>query len=82
MTSGFFIWKNKTFIKNYENTSAANFGGKFESYGISNFEAVDIDNYEDLFFAENFLSGQNENTKIKYHPLVSDLIKNNLIQPN
>lgn len=82
MTSGFFIWKNKIFIENFENNSAANFCGNFESYGVSNFEAIDIDNYEDLYFAEKFLFQKEKDKKIEYHPLVSDLIKDNLIQPN
>ncbi len=82
MTSGFFIWKNKTFMENYVNSSAANFGGKFKSYGISNLESIDIDNYEDLYFAEKFLSESHKDSDFQYHPLVSNLIKKNLIHPN
>ena len=58
MTSGFFIWRNKTFIEYYEKNSAANFCGNFESYGISKMESIDIDNYEDLEFAERFLNNR------------------------
>ena len=82
MTSGFFIWKNKTFLRHYENNSAANFCGNFESYGISSFESLDIDNYDDFDFAEKFLSANNKETIYEYHPIVANLIKNNLIKTN
>ena len=82
MTSGFFIWRNKTFIEYYEKNSAANFCGNFESYGISKMESIDIDNYEDLEFAERFLNNDENKSSFKYHRSVDNLIKNNLIKSN
>ena len=82
MTSGFFIWRNNIFLKNYRNNSAANFSGNFESYGISKFESIDIDTYEDLNFAKKILSQNNQKNSYEYHDSIKDLVKNNLIQPN
>ena len=82
MTSGFFIWRNKTFIYNYENSKAANFCGKFESYGISDFEAIDIDTEEDLDIALRFLSTEKKTFRYKYHKSVDELIKKGLITSN
>ena len=82
MTSGFFIWKNKTFIESYEKNFSANFCGKFQSFGVSSFEAIDIDNYEDLELAEKFLSKKPKKLEYEYHPLVADLIKNKLVDTN
>tara|TARA_Y100001978_G_C23667203_1_gene421808 strand:- start:291 stop:1037 length:747 start_codon:yes stop_codon:yes gene_type:complete len=82
MTSGFFIWRNKTFINHYENSKAANFCGKFESYGISDFESIDIDTEEDLEIANRFLSSEGKPFDYKYHKSVDELIKKGLIRTN
>lgn len=82
MTSGFFIWKSSVFMSHYENNLAANFCGKFESYGISNFESIDIDTHEDLDIAEKFLIDSKRKSNFIYHPLVSKLIKKDIIKPN
>ena len=82
MTSGFFIWRNNVFIDHYKNNAAANFCGNFESYGISSFESIDIDTNEDLEIAEKFISNNKNKYQFIYHPLVSNLIKKDLIKPN
>ena len=46
-TCAFFIWKNETFVKAYKEHNAGNFCGKFESYGLSTLESIDIDTEED-----------------------------------
>lgn len=56
MTSGFFIWKNTSFVNAFESKGFANFCGKFESYPVSRFEAVDIDTEEDIQVANALLS--------------------------
>tara|TARA_B100000886_G_C20426418_1_gene494279 strand:- start:1817 stop:2563 length:747 start_codon:yes stop_codon:yes gene_type:complete len=82
MTSGFFIWKNKTFINNYEKSKAANFGGNFESFGISTLESIDIDNDEDLSLANTIIKNQEKQFKYRYHEKVETLIKESKIKPN
>ena len=81
-TCAFFIWKNKTFISSYEKYSAANFCGKFESYGLSPLESIDIDTEDDLLIAESILSGNEKQFVFKYHNIVDDLIKKGKIKPN
>lgn len=81
MTSGFFIWRNKCFLENYRNTGYANFSGKFESYPISDFEAVDIDTEKDFEFASRLL-GIREGSKAEFHPRIKTLIDLNVIHPN
>jgi len=82
MTSGFFIWRNNTFIDNYEKSKAANFGGNFESFGISAFEAIDIDNEEDIKMANSIIKNREIKFEYKYHSKVESLIKEGKIKPN
>ena len=81
-TCAFFIWKNETFINSYEKYSAANFCGKFESYGLSTLESIDIDTEEDLIIADSILQGKKREYKYKYHHVVDNLIKEGKIKPN
>ena len=79
MNKMFFIWKNETFTNSYEKYSAANFCGKFESYGLSTLESIDIDTEEDLIIAESILQGRKREYKYKYHNAVDNLIKDGKI---
>ena len=81
-TCAFFIWNTKTFIKAYENNSAGNFCGKFESYGLSTLESIDIDTEEDFLIAESILTGKKDAFNFTYHKDVDRLIKNGIIKPN
>ena len=81
-TCAFFIWKNKTFINEYEKSKAGNFCGKFESYGLSTIEAIDIDTEEDFIIAESILIGKKKNFKFTYHKYVDNLIQNGIIKTN
>lgn len=81
MTSGFFIWRNETFISNYKNFGYANFFGKFESYAISKAESFDIDSEEDFIIAEKLLSGSSQDN-ISYHQEINDLVNQSLLEPN
>ena len=81
-TCAFFIWKTKTFINAYKKTSAGNFCGKFESYGLSTLEAIDIDTEDDFLIAENILVGNKKKFKFTYHQDVEKLIKEGKIKPN
>ena len=81
-TCAFFIWNSKTFINAYEKNSAGNFCGKFESYGLSTLEAIDIDTEEDFLIAESILTGKKDVFNFTYHKDVDKLIKNGIIKPN
>lgn len=81
-TCAFFIWNSKTFINAYEKNSAGNFCGKFESYGLSTLEAIDIDTEEDFLIAESILTGKKDVFHFTYHKDVDRLIKNGIIKPN
>ena len=81
-TCAFFIWNSKTFINAYEKNSAGNFCGKFESYGLSTLEAIDIDTEEDFLIAESILTGKKDEFNFTYHKDVDKLIKNGIIKPN
>ena len=81
-TCAFFIWKTETFKNAYERNNAGNFCGKFESYGLSTLESIDIDTEEDFLIAESILIGKKEKFKFKYHKDVDNLIKNGIIKPN
>ena len=81
-TCAFFIWKSKTFIESYKKNSAGNFCGKFESYGLSGLESIDIDTDEDLKIAESILKGFKNKFEYNYHKEVNNLIKKGLIKPN
>ena len=81
-TCAFFIWKTKTFINAYIKNSAGNFCGKFESYGLSTLEAIDIDTEEDFLIAESILKGKKDRFNFTYHKDVDKLIKNGIIKPN
>lgn len=81
MTSGFFIWRNKSFIEHYETNGYANFCGAFESFGISQIESIDIDEPEDFRLAK--LVAQDKNIDVnEYHPTIAKLIAENAIQVN
>ena len=81
-TCAFFIWKTNSFIEAYEKNSAGNFCGKFESYGLSTLEAIDIDTEDDFLIAENILVGNKKKFKFTYHQDVEKLIKEGKIKPN
>ena len=81
-TCAFFIWNTKNFIKAYEKNSAGNFCGKFESYGLSTLEAIDIDTEEDFLIAESILTGKKDGFNFTYHKDVDKLIKDGVIKPN
>ena len=81
-TCAFFIWKRSTFVDSYEKNSSGNFCGKFESYGLSSLEAIDIDTEDDFLIAESILIGKKNKFNFTYHSKVNDLIKKGLIKPN
>ena len=81
-TCAFFIWKNKPFVKSYKEKSFGNFCGKFESFGLSTLEAIDIDTEDDFLIAESILKGRKEIFKFTYHKDVEALIKKGVIRPN
>ena len=81
-TCAFFIWKTKTFKNDYEKNSAGNFCGKFQSYGLSTLESIDIDTEEDYLIAESILLGKKDKFNFTYHKDVDKLIKNGIIKTN
>ena len=81
-TCAFFIWRNKSFIDAYRKNSAGNFCGKFESFGLSTLEAIDIDLEDDFFIAESILLGNKKKFNFIYHEDVRDLIEKGEIKPN
>ena len=81
-TCAFFIWRSKKFLSAYEKNKAGNFCGKFESYGLSTLEAIDIDTEEDFLIAESILIGKKKKFNFTYHKDVQDLIKNGIIKTN
>ncbi len=81
-TCAFFIWKTKTFIDSYKKNSSGNFCGKFESYGLSTLESIDIDTEDDFLIAESILIGKKRKFNFKYHKDVEDLINKGEIKSN
>ena len=81
-TCAFFIWKTKTFIDCYKKYASGNFCGKFESYGLSTLESIDIDTEDDFLIAESILLGKKEKFNFKYHEKIEDLIQKGAIKPN
>ena len=81
-TCAFFIWRTSTFQESYAKYSAGNFCGKFESYGLSTLESIDIDTEDDFLIAESILIGKRNEFKYTYHQNVKDLISKGLIKPN
>jgi len=81
-TCAFFIWKTETFKNEYEKNSAGNFCGKFESYGLSTLESIDIDTEEDYLIAESLLTGKKDKFNFTYHKDVDKLIKDGIIKTN
>ena len=81
-TCAFFIWKTETFKNDYEKNSAGNFCGKFESYGLSTLESIDIDTEEDYLIAESLLIGKKDKFNFTYHKDVDKLIKDGIIKTN
>ena len=81
-TCAFFIWKTKTFKNDYEKSSAGNFCGKFESYGLSTLESIDIDTEEDYLIAESLLISKKDKFNFTYHKDVDKLIKDGIIKTN
>lgn len=72
MTSGFFIWRNKTFLEFFDKNRFANFSGKFVSYGVSKLEAVDIDTEEEFRLAERIISQTDKLSPPSYHPAIHE----------
>ena len=81
-TCAFFIWRTETFLSAYKENDAGNFCGKFESYGLSTLESIDIDTEEDFLIAESILVGKNKKFNFTYHKDVQNLIKRGIIKPN
>ena len=81
-TCAFFIWKTETFVNSYKKNSAGNFCGKFESYGLSPMESIDIDTEEDFLIAESILLNKKKHFQFTYHKSVTNLIKDGIIKPN
>ena len=81
-TCAFFIWKTETFKNAYKKNSAGNFCGKFESYGLSTLESIDIDTEEDFLIAESLLIGKKRKFNFTYHKDVDKLIKDGIIKTN
>ena len=81
-TCAFFIWKTDTFMNSYKINSAGNFCGKFESYGLSTLESLDIDTEDDFLIAESLLIRNKERFNFTYHETVEELINKGLIKPN
>ena len=81
-TCAFFIWRTETFLNSYKLNSAGNFCGRFESYGLSALESIDIDTEEDFLIAESILLSKKREFKFKYHKDVVNLIKDGIIKPN
>ena len=81
-TCAFFIWRTETFLKAYRKNNAGNFCGKFESYGLSTLESIDIDTEEDFLIAENILIGKKRKFNFTYHKKINNLIKTGEIKPN
>ena len=81
-TCAFFIWKTNSFINSYKINSAGNFCGKFESYGLSTLESLDIDTEDDFLIAESLIIKKQERFNFTYHKSVEELIKKGLIKPN
>ena len=81
-TCAFFIWRTNKFIKSYIENNAGNFCGKFESFGLSTLESIDIDTEEDLLIAESVLKGKKSKFNYRYHKNVESLIKEGKIKPN
>lgn len=81
-TCAFFIWKTESFKNAYKENSAGNFCGKFESYGLSTLESIDIDTEEDFLIAESILVGKKNKFNFTYHKDVVNLIKDGIIKPN
>ena len=69
-------------MNSYQINSAGNFCGKFESYGLSTLESLDIDTEEDFLIAESILTRKEERFNFTYHKNVVDLINKGLIKPN
>jgi len=82
MTSGFFIWNNLTFIREYESRGSANFCGKFESFGVSHIEAIDIDEENDMLLAEAYALLLKKDRVIRYPDVVEKAIKNKVLRMN
>ena len=83
MTSGFFIWRNETFLQTYEKNGFANFCGKFSSVGLSFLETIDIDEEEDFHLAQLYLKSlQGEMEAKAYHPKISALLADGKIFQN
>ena len=59
-----------------------NFCGKFESYGLSTMESLDIDTEEDFLIAESILQSKRKQFKFAYHKEVDNLIKDGIIKTN
>ena len=81
-TCAFFMWRTSKFMSSYQINSAGNFCGKFESYGLSTLESLDIDTEEDFLIAESILTRKEERFNFTYHKNVVDLINKGLIKPN
>ena len=74
MTSGFFIWKNSSFINSYETHEGANFNGAFYSFPVSRLESIDIDIEDDFDEACRLLSGVDNKSSITYVPQIQSLV--------
>ena len=82
MTSGFFIWRNETFLNSHRINGFGNFAGKFASYGISKLEAIDIDTEEDFRLAELIMAKAAEAPAAAYHDAIHDDVLSQKLKVN
>ena len=74
--------EDKNFCGILKKNNSGNFCGKFESYGLSTIESIDIDTEDDFLIAENILMGKGRKFNFTYHHSVESLIKEGKIKTN
>jgi len=83
MTSGFFVWRNETFLKAYKQYGYANFSGKFASVGLSFMETIDIDEEEDFKLAKQYMNSIIDQEEVaSYHTKVHKLLSQGITFKN
>ena len=82
MTSGFFIWKNSSFMNAFSSSQCANFNGAFFSYPVSRSESVDIDLEEDFIEASRLLGGSEDALNPSYIPEIQSLVDKGIYHRN
>ena len=71
------IWKSKSYIKNYENHGYGVYTGKIGHYSFEGLANIDIDWEDDFLLAEYLIehAKQKKTLKIKYDPVLDELLK-------